>query len=178
VFTRAIVWELNNRVLKGRAIQFVDDGFVVSLKKLETEDIEAVKAFLTGLLGPDAMQLTKLQRGSDNYNALDFIGYNVSLLTQHVTIANHNLRRAIFAFGEVRLTPDCKLEVRTLQRLASLGSRYGGICRLMKPFVRVLYHSYKGHAQNTMVRIDSLTKSVIRLFRVLFVMAGIRPTQF
>ena len=161
-------------MLKGRSIQFVDDGFVVTLK----EDIEAVKTFLTGLLGPDALQLTKLKRGSDSEDALDFIGYNVSLLTQHVTIATHNLRRAIFAFGEVHLTPDCKLEVRTLQRLASLGSRYGGICRLMKPFVRVLYQSYKGRAQNAMVKLDSLTKSVIRLFRVLFVMAGIRPTQF
>jgi hypothetical protein len=178
VITRALVWELNNGVLRGVALMFVDDGLVVSPKTHEAEDITATRGLLMGLLGDYAMAEDKLTRALLCDNNLDFIGYNLCLRTQVVTVARHNLLKAVFAFGEVNTEPGAVVTVKTLQRLASLGSRYGGICRLMRPFTRILYSAYRGQQQHGEVPLDNVTRRVITLFKVLLVMTFFQPTRF
>ena len=138
----------------------------------------AIRLKVTGLLGPDAMAEDKLVQALLRNNNIDFIGYNLCLRTQFVTIAKHNLLKALYAFGTADVSPGAFLPVKTLQRLASLGSRYGGICRLMRPFVRVLYAAYTGRQPQALVPLDDLTRRVITLFKVLLVMTSAFPTRF
>lgn len=178
VITRAIVWELNHGILKGRAVMFVDDGLVVSRRVDELQDIHATRLFLKGLLGPDAVAEDKLIRAMDLDHCLDFIGYNLCLRSKLVTVARHNILRALYAFGSVDVSHQTTITVKELQRLASLGSRYGGICRLMRPFVRVLYSAYRGRHGSAVVTLDNLTKRVITFFKVLLILTYYEPIRF
>ena len=57
-----------------------------------------------------------------------------------------------------------------MQKLASLASRDGKICRYLRPLTRCLYRSYAGHSHKASVRLDASAQLVIRLFRALLVM--------
>jgi hypothetical protein len=48
----------------------------------------------------------------------------------------------------------------------------------MRPFNRVLYAAYTGRAQNASVTLDTMTRLVITLFRMLFVMVSLQPGSF
>ena len=174
VITQAIVWELNHKLIDGDMLQYVDDGFVASLDTKAEEDIATTLDFLRGLLGKDAVAMHKLEQARD----LDFIGYHSSLSDGCIKIAERNILKAIYAYGEVDLTPGAKVEVTMMQRLASLGSRYGYICRLLRPYVRTLYASYRGRSTETHVELNEEQRTVIRTFKHLFVAIGLRRTQF
>jgi hypothetical protein len=178
VVTRAIVWELNHTVLHSSMLQYVDDGLVASLLTEYAGELQLTIIFLQALLGRDAIATHKLECSTDHSDALDFIGWNLSLRYQHVTIARHNALKALYAFASVNTTDSTSVSVKTMQCLASLGSRYGRICKLMKPFVRVLYGSYRGRSDRHVVSLQPITILVIRFFRVLFVMSALHPTSF
>ena len=174
VITQAIVWELNSRVINGRMLQYVDDGFVVSLDTEEKDDCDRTIALLEELLGPGAVAMHKLESGP----TLDFIGYQVCMVRRMITISSRNVMKSIYAFGQVNLEEGAMIPVPTMQRLASLGSRYGKICRIMRPFVRVLYSSYRGRRQKCHVQLSPGCRAVIRTLRNLFTIIGIRPDTF
>ena len=176
VVTRALVWELNI-LLKGSVLMYVDDGLIVTLHLHEEHDIDKVCEVATGLLGSDAVAMDKLIRAIFTLRNMDFIGYNLCLLTQVVSIAHHNLLKALYSFSSADTSLDACITVKMLQRLASLASRYGGICRLMRPFVRVLYAAYTGR-RTTSVRLDSLTRRVITFFKTLFILISHYPTKY
>jgi hypothetical protein len=52
------------------------------------------------------------------------------------------------------------------------------ICRLMRPFVRVLYLSYRGKSRFVDVQLGPEAKAVIRLFRCLFVAQALDRLRF
>jgi hypothetical protein len=174
VITQAIVWELNHGLIQGDMLQYVDDGFVVSLDSEQEADVAATLGFIRGLLGDNAIAEHKLDFGEE----FDFIGYHVSLTTGLITISRRNILKSIHAFGAVDLTPGARIPVRVMQRLASLGSRYGYICDLMRPFVRTLYSSYGGLPQQGFVVMDEGTRNVVQTFKNLFVVLGIKGNRF
>ena len=174
VITNAVVWELNNRLLKGRVRQFVDDGLVVTTAWWLGRDMAATFKFLRGLLGPDAVAEAKTEVGLE----LDIIGYHSSLPNWNITIAEHNVLKAIYAFGMVDLTPGASITVKEVQKLASLGSRYGAICRALKPFVRILYATYAGRNQLGHVVFTPHARAIVRLFRNMFTLLGVGAVRF
>jgi hypothetical protein len=174
VITRAIVWELNNRILAGAMKQYVDDGFGTSLDTEVEDDIAATQTFINALLGEGAFACHKLLRGPQ----ITFIGYDIDLDAATVSISKRNILKGIFAFSNTDLSPEAVVPVKHLQKLASLASRYGAICRTMKPFVRTLYAAYAGRADATSVGLSSVCRAVIRMFRNMFAVLGLRPLQF
>lgn len=174
VITSAIVWELNNKLLKGRMLQYVDDGFVVSKASEEEEDVRITLNFVRGLLGPDAVAIEKLERAA----SFDFLGWNTDLQSGLITIAERNILKAIYAYGVVDLSPGVKLPISTMQRLASLATRYSFVCHLLRPYVRVLYSSYRGKAHYGHVILSAGERCVVRTFKHLFVLLGLGGTTF
>jgi hypothetical protein len=102
----------------------------------------------------------------------------MSLQFNFVGVSHRNLLKAIYAFMNVDLAAGALVPLKTMERLASLGSRYGNICRLMRPFVRVLYSSYRGKSRFVEIELGLEAKAVIRLFRCLFVAQALDKVRF
>ena len=137
VVTRAIQWELLHR-LKSSTIMYVDDIIgVCMLRDLET-DLALTRHTCTDLLGPTAVADDKTETG----RRLDVIGYVIDLDLQRVLIARKNHLSALHGFASVDL--DGVMNLRTAQKLASWGSRYGKICRVMRPFCGALNRMIAG----------------------------------
>jgi hypothetical protein len=171
VLSRAIVWELRILVA-GLLVMYVDDiTGCCGLNEL-TDELATVKGVCEGLLGLGAIEPSKTESG----RRLQVIGYIIDLDTQLVTIAEKNVLRAIYGFLSIRL--DEPVMVKTMQRLASWGTRYSGVCVFMRPFVRALYNCYVGRSEHVsfMVTIDAARS--VRLFRVLLLLVVVEEKRF
>ena len=174
VVTQAVVWELNHSVIKGSMLQYVDDGFVVSLDTEEEYDVAATLAFLRALLGPDAVALPKLERAP----AFDFLGFHVDLPRGLVSLSERNVLKSLYAFGNVNLSPGVAVPVKTMERLASLASRFGSVCPTVRPYTRALYASYRGRKHMQMVLLQDQHRVVVHLFKHMFVLVGLHAPYF
>ena len=94
--------------------------------------MERAKDICTSLLGPNAVADEKSETGT----RLEVIGYTIDLDRSLVSIARKNFLTAVHGFMAIDLSG--KTNLRTMQKLASWGSRYGRICRLMRPFCGAL----------------------------------------
>ena len=174
VITQAIVWELNNVLLRGVMLQYLDDGFVVSHADEEQEDVRVTLDFIRGLLGADAIAVHKLEFAP----AFDFLGWHASLTTGLITIAERNVLKAVYAYGTVDLTPGLHVGIKVMQRLASLASRYSFVCHLLRPYVRTLYSAHSGRSQYGFVILSAGERAVVRTFKHLFTLMGLRGSLF
>ena len=79
------------------------------------------------LLGSGAV--AKTEHGT----RMDVIGNTIDLNTERVLIASKNFLTALHGF----ITTDVveRVNLRSAQRLASWATRYGKICRVMRPFL-------------------------------------------
>ena len=131
VVTRAISWELRY-ALRSRTLMYVDDIIGVGFDKDIAADLALTRSICTTLLGPCAVADDKTETGI----RLDIIGYTIDLGTKRVSIAKKNFLTALHGFVGTDVTK--RLNLRTAQRLASWGTRYGIICRVMRPFCGAL----------------------------------------
>ena len=131
VVTRAISWELRY-ALRSRTLMYVDDIIGVCFAEDVEEDLARTREICTSLLGSGAVADDKTETGT----RLDIIGYTVDLETKRVSIAKKNFLTALHGFVGTDVTK--RLNLRTAQRLASWGTRYGKICRVMRPFCGAL----------------------------------------
>jgi hypothetical protein len=173
VVTRALEFEMKRR-LPGRAKMYVDDTMGCCAQDDVATSVEGVRAFTCDLLGPDALSDEKTRHARE----MDMIGWHLNLDTQRVTIARKNVLRAIYGFFLVGDNKDGRVPVRTLERLASWGSRYGEICVGMKPYVNVLYAAYKGCNRKGNVEITPQVRQICRLFQVLLVLSAVDELEF
>lgn len=130
--TRAIQWELSH-ALHGMSTMYVDDIIGVCLDTDLDSDLATTRKVCTDLLGPDAVSDEKTETG----RRLDILGYVVDLDIERVSIAKKNCLAALHGFLSVDLNG--RMTLRGAQRLASWGSRYGKICRVMRPFAHSLH---------------------------------------
>ena len=137
VINRAIKHELQHS-LKGSALMYSDDIFVVTTKKNAVADMLTTDQVCRNLMGPDSIEQTKTSSG----RRLTFIGYDIDLDKRLITISKRNILRALHGF--LIVDKDVPMKVKTMQKLASWASRYGKICVYMKPFISVLYAEYTG----------------------------------
>ena len=140
VVTRALKWELSH-VLQSMTQMYVDDVIAVCFDKDLASDIVIAKSVCTRLLGPTAVAEDKTEWGT----RLDVLGYVIDLVTRKVSIARKNFMNAIYGFLQVDLS--APMSLRAAQRLASWGSRYSMICRVMRPFCGALHRLSHGRKE-------------------------------
>ena len=131
VVTRAISWELAH-TLHSRTLMYVDDIVGICFVDDVKEDLRITRAICTDLLGSGAVADDKTEVAA----RLDIIGYVVDLDTERVLIARKNFLTALHGFMSTDVSQ--RVNLRTAQRLASWGTRYGKICRVMRPFCGAL----------------------------------------
>ena len=131
VVTRAISWELKHS-LRSSTLMYVDDIIGVCFAEDVAQDLVKTRNICTSLLGSGAVADDKTETGI----RLDIIGYTIDLGTKRVSIAKKNFLTALHGFVGTDVTK--RLNLRTAQRLASWGTRYGKICRVMRPFCGAL----------------------------------------
>ena len=172
VISRVLLRAINSEI-QGEMNIFVDDFLGVTQKKFLEEDMKVAKEVAERLLGKFAISEKKTYHGP----ILDWIGWEVNLLTQTVTIANHNLYKTLYGF--FKLERGQRVTVREVQRLASWASRYTLICRYMRPFTYYLYNAVKGRKQlQALIPVDGTLWMVIQLWQIFLVMAKLRPENF
>lgn len=163
VVTRALKHEMRHK-LRGVSDMYVDDHVGFCLRAHLAQEQAMVHQTCTALLGDDAVADDKTEASTDHgEDRLDVIGYTICLRTQVVTISRRNFLKTFYGYFEVDV--EAKVPVRTLERLASWGSRYAIICRWMRPFNRLVYSSYQGLARHVSVDLTAGAKLAIRLWR-------------
>ena len=159
VVTRALKWEFKS-LLKSYTEMYVDDVIGVCFAEDVASDIKEAARICTSLLGPTAVASDKTETGT----RLEIIGYIVDLDTMRVSIARKNFLSAIHGFLSVDLYGPAKL--KTMQKLASWGSRYGRICRLMRPFCGALNRATTGRRdRHATFTLEEETRCAIRCWR-------------
>ena len=127
VVTRAIAWELRAR-LRSRTVMYVDDIIGIGFKMDIAADLALTRSICTTLLGSNAVADDKTEVS----RRLDVIGYIIDLDTGRVLISKKNFLAALNGF--LNVDTSVRVNLRTAQRLASWSTRYGKICRVMRPF--------------------------------------------
>ena len=112
---------------------YVDDLMGVCIKEDLEADLITARGICTSLLGPGSVADDKTESGV----RLDMIGYTISLPDNRVLISRKNFFTALHGFISTDVTR--QINLRAAQRLASFGTRYGKICRVMRPFCGALY---------------------------------------
>lgn len=171
VITRSLTFELKH-ILQGDVIMYSDDILVITLKKYLTSDTNATETMCTNLLGPKAVETTKTESG----RLITFIGFDIDLDNQLITISETNILRTLYGFLNIDIT--ARINVKTLQKLASWASRYSTICIYMKPFISVLYAEYAGKGEHTSFYLSERARRVICCFRVLLGLTAINRVKF
>jgi hypothetical protein len=118
--------------LSSSTLMYVDDIIGVCFMHEVDEDLAVSRRICTSLLGPGAVADHKIEKG----RRLDIIGYTLDLDHRRVSIARKNFLAALHEF--VGTDVKKRLNLRKPQRLASWGTRYGKICRVMRPFCGAL----------------------------------------
>ena len=132
VVTRAIAWELRSK-LRSHTLMYVDDILGVGFSNDIADDLAMTRKICTDLLGSGAVADDKTESG----RRLDVIGYVIDLDSARVLVSKKNFLTALHGFLITDVTE--RINLRTAQRLASWGTRYGKICRVMRPFGSALY---------------------------------------
>mmetsp|Transcript_3656 Transcript_3656/g.5177 ORF Transcript_3656/g.5177 Transcript_3656/m.5177 type:complete len:284 (-) Transcript_3656:387-1238(-) len=171
VVTRAIAHELITR-LRGKVKVYVDDIFGVTRQCDLDYDLGITTTVCETMLGPDAVEVTKTEVGP----RLGVIGYEIDLELRLVAVAHKNVLKALHGFLSTNV--DAPTTVKALQRLASWASRYGEICRYMRPYVGALYAAYTGRKTMGTFPIPAAARISILLFRVLLSLTSVLERQF
>jgi hypothetical protein len=171
VITRALKHEMACK-LRGKGEMFVDDIIVVTTREWLDEDMSTVRQLVCGLLGDGAIAETKTESG----RRIEFIGYVFDLDELRVGVGQRCIERAFYAFMQVDTSS--KVPVRTLESLASMATRYAGICRYMGPFVRALYSAYRGRRRHLAVELTEDAVRSIQIMRVLLLLTAVEERRF
>ena len=171
VVNRAIMHELEHALI-GSALMYSDDIFGVTTKKNLAVDMRTTDRVCCDLMGPDSIEQTKSNSG----RRLTFIGYDIDLDRQLITISKRNVLRALHGF--MIIDSNAPMKVKTMQKLASWASRYGKICVYMKPFISVLYAECTGRSDHASFQLSAKAWQVIRYFRVLIGLTAVNDVEF
>ena len=176
VISRAILHELRE-TLGLRAKIYVDDTIVASWIEDVDKDIENASSVMEDLCGPGSVADDKTEKtAASNGRRVDVLGYCVIVEEQLLTISRRNFFKTFYAFASVDL--DKKVPVRSLERLASLASRYSLICVVLRPFCRPLYASYANLRRNVSVTLSPAAVWAIKMWRATLCCTQLRERLF
>ena len=172
VVTRALKWEFKS-FLRSYTEMYVDDVIGICFAEDVASDIVEATRICTSLMGPSAVALDKTESGT----RLEIIGYVVDLDSMRVSIARKNFLSAIHGYLSVDLYGSMKL--KTMQKLASWGSRYGRICRLMRPFCGALNRATVGRRdRHATFTLSEEARCAIRCWRAMLFLVGYDEAKF
>ena len=172
VVTRAIAWELRSR-LRSRTVMYVDDIIGIGFQTDIAADLALTRSICTMLLGPDAVADDKTEVS----RRLDVIGYVIDLDTGRVLISKKNFLTALNGFLKADIT--ARINLRTAQRLASWSTRYGKICRVMRPFCGALYRLTWGRTDpHALFSLSAEAIVAIQCWRAMLCLVRHRETEF
>jgi hypothetical protein len=101
----------------------------------------------------------------------------VDLETKRVSIAKKNFLTALHGFIGTDVTK--RHNLRTAQRLASWGTRYGKICRVMRPFCGALNTQTWGRKDpHALFNLTSTAKVAIQCWRAMLCLVRHREVEF
>jgi hypothetical protein len=136
VITRSLRWAIR-RAIPGFVDMYVDDIMAASEMAQADKDMETAVSIAESLLGDGAIAKDKAEKG----RRLDFLGWVFDIDSGIVSISERNFLKTFYGFYSADL--ESGILVRDMERLASWASRYALLSRSMKPFVKILYQSYK-----------------------------------
>ena len=172
VVTRAIAWELRSR-LRSRTVMYVDDIIGIGFEADIAADLALTRTICTTLLGPDAVADDKTEVS----RRLDVIGYIIDLDTGRVLISKKNFLTALNGFLSADTTT--RINLRTAQRLASWGTRYGKICRVMRPFCGALHRLTWGRTDpHALFAMSTEAVVAVQCWRAMLCLVRHRETEF
>jgi hypothetical protein len=176
VVTRAICWELRH-ALQGRTLMYVDDIVGVCFEGDMKEDLARTRSICTDLLGPNSVADDKTEYGT----RLDMIGYTIDLSTSpdraRVLIARKNFLTALHGF--ISTDTSKRINLRHAQRLASWGTRYGMICRVMRFFCGALNRVTWGRTeQHALFLLSEEAIIAVQCWRAMLCLVRYRETEF
>ena len=172
VVTRALKWELSH-VLQSMTEMYVNDIIAVCMDKDLASDLVTAKGVCTRLLGLMAVANDKTEWGI----RLDVLGYIIDLASRKLSIARKNFMNAIYGFMKVDLS--LPMSLHTAQRLASWGSRYSMICRVMRPFCGALHRLSHGRKERQATfHLSEEAKIAIRGWRAMLCLVHLDEQRF
>lgn len=172
VITRALKYELAAS-LESATQMYVDDVIGVCMASHLDKDLVDCADICTRLLGPDAVAQDKTEQGT----RLDIIGYVVDLHSKRVSIARKNFLNTLYGFLRVDLNK--QITLKDAQRLASWASRYGQICRAMRPFCSALNNlTANRHNRHVLIQLTNESKIAIRLWRAMLYLIEYDEVRF
>ena len=131
VVTRAMSWELRHVLLR-RTLMYVDDIVGIGFVDEIAADIAKTRDICACLLGSGSVSDEK----TEFRRRLDIIVNTLCLDAEQVFIVPKNFLKALHGFATTDV--NARVNLRTAQRLASWGTRYAKICRVMRPFCSYL----------------------------------------
>ena len=117
---------------------YVDDIMGITLRRNLAKIRALIEEFVTLLLGPGSIEPSKSLEGS----RLVFLGYTVDLNTRSITISDINFQKCAYLFLSVDVRK--KVQIKTLQTIASLASRYCLVLRELKSVTNAFYKNFAG----------------------------------
>ena len=172
VVTRAISWELKHK-LRSSTLMYVDDIIGVGFDEDIERDMASTRAVCTALLGPTAVADEKSEVG----RRIDIIGYIIDLDLRRILIAKKNFLTALNGYMTADL--DAGVDLRSAQRLASWSSRYGKICRVMRPFCGALNRLTTGRTSpHAVVPLSNEAKVAIKCWRAMLCLVRYSEARF
>ena len=172
VVTRAIIWELSH-VLNSCVDMYVDDIIGACFDENLQSDLVIARQVCTDLLGTTAVADDKTEWG----RRLDIIGYVLDLDKERVSISQKNFLNTLYGFLTIDL--DAPMSLKVAQKLASWSSRYGNICRAMRPFCGALNRLCSGRIdRHATFAISEEAKQAIRLWRAMLFLVQYDELRF
>jgi hypothetical protein len=152
---------------------YIDDVIGVCFAAEVESDLSNTRGICTLLLGSGAVADDKTEHGV----RLDIIGYTVCLPTMRVLIASKNFLTALHRFISTDVRG--RINLRAAQRLASWGTRYAEMCRLMRPFCTALYRGTWGRTDEfALFFIPTATVVAIQCWRAMLCLVRHRETEY
>jgi hypothetical protein len=174
VVTRAMKHELP-RVIQGDGDAYTDDFFGAAEDSFVDSDMGACEELALTLLGPEAIAADR--RKSKKGKRLEIIGWLFDLLLQLVTIGRRCLLKALH--GYLSVDEYAPMKLKTLQRMASWGVRYGEINTLMHPFTAVLYNESRGRTNpHCSITLSSTGRRAVQMLRIITLLIAVDEPSF
>ena len=172
VVTRAIQRAVSSR-LTGECMMYVDDLMgCCGLSEL-LHDQNQARWVCNTLLGPGAVEEKKTFQGS----ILEWIGWSFDATHLTISIGERNFLRTLH--GYMAVDEAAPVTVREIQRLASWASRYGLVCRALRPFTMDLFGAIRGYTNmNARIDLPDAARRAVMMWRCALVTLGCAPLRF
>jgi hypothetical protein len=151
---------------------YIDDIMGVCFAEDLEVDLTRARDICTSLLGAGSVADDKTESGVRH----DMIGCTISVPDNRVLISRENF---LTLHGFISTDVTKRINLRAAQRLASYGTRYGKICRVMRPFCGALYRVTWGRVdEHAIFHLSPEAIIAIQCRRAILSLVRFKETEF